>query len=43
MAKPGLGPRDAFHAAHALAATYGLIASTDTAIEQVPGLSCLAP
>jgi predicted nucleic acid-binding protein len=43
MAKPGLGPRDAFHAAHALAATCSLIASTDTAFERVPGLSCLAP
>lgn len=43
MAKPGLSPRDAFHAAHALAATCSLIASADTAFEQVPGLSCLAP
>jgi predicted nucleic acid-binding protein len=43
MAKPGLSPRDAFHAAHALAATCSLIASTDTAFEQVPGLTCLAP
>jgi predicted nucleic acid-binding protein len=43
MAKPGLSPRDAFHAAHALVAACGLIASTDSAFEQVPGLSCLAP
>jgi predicted nucleic acid-binding protein len=43
MAKPGLSPRDAFHAAHALAATCSLVASTDTAFDQVHGLSCLAP
>ncbi len=43
MAKPGLSPRDAFHAAHALVAACSLIASTDSAFEQVPGLSCLAP
>jgi predicted nucleic acid-binding protein len=43
MAKPGLSPRDAFHAAHALVAACSLVASTDTAFEQVPGLSCLAP
>jgi predicted nucleic acid-binding protein len=43
MAKPGLSPQDAFHAAHALAATCSLIASGNTAFEQVPGLSCLAP
>lgn len=43
MAKPGLSPRDAFHAAHALVATCSLIASTDSAFERVRGLSCLAP
>jgi predicted nucleic acid-binding protein len=43
MAKPGLSPRDAFHAAHALAATCSFIASADAAFEQVPGLTCLAP
>jgi len=43
MARPGLSPRDAFHAAHALVATCSLIASADTAFEQVPGLTCLAP
>jgi predicted nucleic acid-binding protein len=43
MAKPRLSPRDAFHAAHALAAGCSLIASTDTAFEQVPGLRCVAP
>jgi predicted nucleic acid-binding protein len=43
MAKPGLSPRDAFHAAHALAAGCSLIASTDPAFTQVPGLKCVAP
>lgn len=43
MAKPGLGPRDAFHAAHALLAGCNSIASTDPAFQAVPGLSCLAP
>lgn len=43
MAKPGLGPRDAFHAAHAVVSRCELIASTDAAFKQVPGLSCLAP
>jgi predicted nucleic acid-binding protein len=43
MAKPGLGPRDAFHAAHAVAAGCQLIASADPAFRRVPGLRCLAP
>jgi predicted nucleic acid-binding protein len=43
MAKPGLGPRDAFHAAHAVVSGCELIASTNAAFKQVPGLSCLAP
>lgn len=43
MANPGLSPRDAFHAAHALAAGCRLIASTDPAFTQVPGLRCVAP
>jgi predicted nucleic acid-binding protein len=43
MARPGLGPRDAFHAAHALAASCNIIASTDTAFDDVPGLRRLAP
>ncbi len=43
MAKPGLGPRDAFHAAHALVAGCGSIASTDPAFQTVPGLRCVAP
>lgn len=43
MAKPGLGPRDAFHAAHALVAGCRSIASTDPAFQAVPGLRCVAP
>jgi len=43
MAKPGLGPRDAFHAAHALVAGCHLIASADPDFQRVPGLRCVAP
>lgn len=43
MAKPGLSPRDAFHAAHALAGGCDLVASTDPEFQRVPGLRCLAP
>lgn len=43
MSKPGLGPRDAFHAAHALVAGCRLVASADPAFQKVPGLRCLAP
>jgi predicted nucleic acid-binding protein len=43
MARPGLSPRDAFHAAHALAAGCDLIASSDAGFEQVSGLDVLAP
>lgn len=43
MARPGLGPRDSFHAAHALAAGCDVIASTDAAFDNVPGLRRLAP
>lgn len=43
MAHPGLAPRDSFHAAHALVADCDLIASTDTAFDDVPGLRRLAP
>jgi predicted nucleic acid-binding protein len=43
MAKPGLGPRDAFHAAHALVAGCDLLASADPALQRVPGLRCIAP
>jgi predicted nucleic acid-binding protein len=43
MARPGLPPRDAFHAAHALAAGCDFIVSSDSAFDQVSGLSRLAP
>lgn len=43
MARPGLGPRDAFHASHALMAGCRLIASADPAFQLVPGLRCIAP
>jgi predicted nucleic acid-binding protein len=43
MARPGLPPRDAFHAAHALAAGCELIASSDPDFDQIPGLKLLAP
>jgi predicted nucleic acid-binding protein len=43
MSRPGLPPRDAFHAAHALAAGCTLIASGDADLGLVPGLRLLAP
>ncbi len=43
MAQPGLSPRDAFHAAHALEANCDLIASSDTGFDQVSGLRRVAP
>jgi predicted nucleic acid-binding protein len=43
MAQPGLAPRDAFHAAHALEAGCDLIASSDSGFDQVSGLRRLAP
>jgi predicted nucleic acid-binding protein len=43
MARPGLAPRDSFHAAHALLADCDLIASTDSVFDDVPGLRRLAP
>jgi predicted nucleic acid-binding protein len=43
MAQPGLSPRDAFHAAHALAAGCDLIASSDVGFDQVTGLQRVAP
>jgi predicted nucleic acid-binding protein len=43
MARPGLGPRDSFHAAHALVGGCEAIASTDEAFDQVTGLRRLAP
>lgn len=43
MAQPGLAPRDAFHAAHALEAACAVIASADASFAQVEGLRVLAP
>jgi predicted nucleic acid-binding protein len=43
IARPGLSPRDAFHAAHALAAGCTLIASSDPAFDRVRGLQRLSP
>ena len=43
MARPGLGPRDAFHAAHALVGGCDAIASTDAAFDDVRGLRRIAP
>jgi predicted nucleic acid-binding protein len=43
MTRPGLAPRDAFHAAHAIEAGCDLIASSDTGFDQVPELRRLAP
>jgi predicted nucleic acid-binding protein len=43
MARPGLAPRDAFHAAHALEASCDLVVSSDVGFDRVPGLHRLAP
>jgi predicted nucleic acid-binding protein len=43
MARQSLGPRDAFHAAHALVAGCRLIASADTGFDRVRGLRRLGP
>jgi predicted nucleic acid-binding protein len=43
MSRPGLAPRDAFHAAHAIEAGCTLIASSDPAFARVSGLNLLAP
>lgn len=43
MIKPGLPPRDSFHAAHALAAGCDVIASADRGLQNVPGLRLLHP
>ena len=43
MARPGLSPRDSFHAAHARVADCDVIASTDAAFDHVTGLRRLAP
>ena len=43
LVRPGLAPRDAFHAAHALGAGCDLIASTDPDFDRVDRLRRLAP
>jgi predicted nucleic acid-binding protein len=43
MASPGLPPRDAFHAAHAVEARCDLIASADSDFDQVPELRRIVP
>lgn len=43
MAQPGLPPRDAFHAAHALKSGCDLIASSDAGFDLVSGLQRVAP
>jgi len=43
MAEPGLGPRDAFHAAHALESGCDVIASTDLDFDRVRRLTRLSP
>jgi predicted nucleic acid-binding protein len=43
MARPGLAPRDAFHAAHALNAGCSVIASSDAVFDDVPKLRRLSP
>jgi predicted nucleic acid-binding protein len=43
MARPGLAPRDAFHAAHSIEAGCELIASSDAGFDRVSGLRRLAP
>lgn len=43
MSQPGLAPRDAFHAAHALEANCDIVASSDTGFDQVSGLRRIAP
>jgi len=43
MAQPGLSPRDAFHAAHALAAGCSLVASSDAGFDDVAGLQRMTP
>lgn len=43
MSRPGLAPRDAFHAAHALAAGCESVASAGPGFDQVAGLRRIAP
>jgi predicted nucleic acid-binding protein len=43
MSNPGLGPRDAFHAAHALDSGCEVIVSSDPDYDQGRGIRRLAP
>ncbi len=43
MAEPGLGPRDAFHAAHALEASCEWIVTSDPDFDAMPQLKRLGP
>lgn len=43
MSQPGLSPRDAFHAAHAIEAGCEVIVSSDPGFDRVPGLRRVAP
>ena len=43
MSQPGLSPRDAFHAAHAIEAGCKLIVSSDAGFDEVPALRRLGP
>ena len=43
MSQPGLSPRDAFHAAHAIEAGCELIVSSDSGFDGVPALRRLGP
>lgn len=43
LTDPGLAPRDAFHAAHALEAGCELVASSDPDFDRVVGLRRLRP
>ncbi len=43
MAAPGLAPRDAFHAAHALGAGCQIVVSSDDAFDRVTDRTRLGP
>ena len=43
MNDPGFAPRDAFHAAHGLQAGCSLVASSDAAFDDLPGVTRLGP
>jgi predicted nucleic acid-binding protein len=43
LVNPGLAPRDAFHAAHALEARCQILVSSDSAFDRVEGLVRLGP